>query len=74
MINIYDKVKIIYNEKQEEFDAVDTTTQIKVGTSKDLDTIVKIKKAYCDGYYDGYHAKEREIEKERLAKLEGEDE
>lgn len=60
MTNIYDRVKIIYDEINKEFDVKDTTKWITVGTSKDLDTIVAIKKAYCDGYYDGYHAKEKE--------------
>ena len=66
MINIYDKVKIIYDEKQKVFGVMDTSTSVwnTIGTSKDLDTVIQIKKAYCDGYYDGYHAKEKELKTE----------
>lgn len=63
MINIYDKVKIIYDEKQKVFGAMDTSTNVwnTVGTSKDLDTVIQIKQAYCNGYCDGYHAKTTEL-------------
>jgi len=64
MKQIYEKVKIIYDEKQNVFGVMDTSTSVwnTIGTSKDLCTVVQIKKAYCDGYYDGYNEKAREIE------------
>ena len=63
MLNIYDKVKIIYDEKQKIFGVMDTSTNVwnTIGTSEDLDTVIQIKKAYCDGYYDGYHTKTIEL-------------
>lgn len=66
MINIYDKVRIIFYEKLEEFGVMDTSSGVwnTIGTSKDLEVAVQIKKAYCDGYYDGYHAKEKELKTE----------
>lgn len=66
MLNIYDKVKIIYDEKQKVFGVMDTSTNVwnTIGTSKDLEVVIQIKKAYCDGYYDGYHAKEKELKTE----------
>ena len=64
MKQIYEKVIIIYDEKRNVFGAMEISTNVwnTIGTSKDLDTIIQIKKAYCDGYYDGYNDKVREIE------------
>lgn len=66
MINIYDKVRIIYDEKLKEFGVMDTSSGVwnTIGTSKNLEVAEQIKKAYCDGYYDGYHTKQEEVEYE----------
>ena len=63
MTNIYDRVRIIFNEKLKEFIVMDTSSDVwnTIGTSKDLEVAVQIKKAYCDGYCDGYHVKTAEL-------------
>lgn len=65
MESIYNRVKIMYDESKKEFGVMDITDNVwgTVATSNDLDTALKIKRAYCDGYYDGQKAKEKELKK-----------
>lgn len=63
MKNIYDKVKIIYDEKLKKFgvmNIVNIQCCFTIATTSDLTVAEQIKKAYCDGYYDGYQEKEKE--------------
>ena len=67
MTNIYEKTKIIYNEQTKEFAVMDISNiemWETIGTSKDLNTAIEIKIAYCRGYCVGYHTKEKELKKE----------
>ncbi len=55
--NIYYEIMIIYMESSNDFSIVDTSKEFRqlfMGI-KDLETAKKIKRAYCDGYYDGIH-------------------
>ena len=71
MTGIYEKVKIIYDEKLKVFgvmNIVDIQSWFTIATTSDLKVAEQIKKAYCDGYYDGYHAKEKELKIEGTIK------
>lgn len=57
--NIYNDVKIVYDENKKVFSVMninDITNWFTIEITKDLDTAVAIKKAYCAGYYDGSHS------------------
>lgn len=68
MTNIYEKTKIIYDEKLKEFGVMDISNiqdWETIDTSKDLDTAIKMKMAFCRGYCIGYHNKAKELKQEK---------
>jgi hypothetical protein len=56
--SIYNNVKIIYDDNLKTYgimNIMDIKMWHTIATTKDLESAVAIKKAYCDGYYDGQH-------------------
>lgn len=54
--NIYDLVMIVYYDETDTFGVMnmqDITCWSTIWSGKDLATAKAVKKAYCDGYYDG---------------------
>lgn len=67
MTDIYEKTKIIYDEKTKEFAVMDISNiQMweTIGTSETLNTACAIRSAYCRGVINGYCVKEKELRKE----------
>lgn len=54
--SIYDDVIVVLTDSKD-YKIINTRNNTTVNTIKvrDADTALAIKKAYCDGYYDGKH-------------------
>lgn len=52
--NIYDAVIVVVNPTNKKYDVINTLSNAHIAINvSDVDTALAIRKAYCDGYYDG---------------------